>query len=57
MANLGEIRNRLGLRVPPGFAITAAAFQRVIDHNDLQSEIDRRMQAADCGLPRSAART
>jgi pyruvate,water dikinase len=51
MANIGEIRNRLGLRVPPGFAITAAAYQRVIDHNDLQAEIDRRMQAADADSP------
>ena len=51
MANIGEMRNRLGLRVPPGFAVTAAAYQRVIDHNDLQAEIDRRMQAADSESP------
>jgi pyruvate,water dikinase len=47
MANLGEIRNAVGLRVPPGFVITAVAYQRFIDHNDLRTEINRRLQTAD----------
>ncbi|MCU0303101.1 MAG: PEP-utilizing enzyme [Thermoanaerobaculales bacterium] len=47
MANLGEVRNRLGLRVPPGFVISAAAFIRTLEHNDLVTEIDRLVQATE----------
>jgi hypothetical protein len=47
MANLGEIRNAVGLKVPPGFVITSAAYQRLFDHNDLRAEINRRLQTAD----------
>ncbi len=49
MANLGEVKNRLGLPVPDGFVITAAAYQAFIDHNDLQEEINRRFQLLDAG--------
>ena len=47
VANLGEIRNRIQLRVSNGFAITASAYQCFMKQNDLQSEIDRLIQATD----------
>ena len=47
MANLGEMKNRLGLKVPPGFVITAAAWRLLLDSQGLGSEIARLQQAAD----------
>ena len=47
MATLVELRNRLHLPAPDGFAITATAYYRFFQHNDLQVEIDRRFQSAD----------
>ncbi len=47
MANLGEIRNRLGLPVPDGFSITTRAFKRFLDHNVLAGKIAARLSATD----------
>jgi len=51
MANLGEIHNTLGLEVPPGFVITAAAYGRLLDHNDLRPEIHRLIQSVEIDRP------
>ncbi len=48
MANLGEISTRLPeITVPDGFAVTAAAYDLFITHNQLQDEINRRLQALE----------
>jgi pyruvate,water dikinase len=48
MANLGDLTTRLPeLTVPPGFAITAAAYDLFLTHNGLQEEIDRRLQSLE----------
>ncbi len=47
MANLGEIRNRIGLRVPDGFAITAAAAKHFMESSHVQDEINRRLKTLD----------
>jgi len=46
-AQLGEIGSRLGLPVPAGFAITAWAYQRFLDANDLQRRIDQCVEGVD----------
>ena len=47
MANLGEIRNRLGLAVPRGFAITAAAYKAFMEETGLVEAIAAQLHAAD----------
>lgn len=45
MANLGEVKRRLGAATPEGFAVTVCGVARFLRENDLQVEIDRRVQA------------
>lgn len=48
MANVGELRqSQLGLRVPDGFVMTVAAYELFLSHNDLQDEINRRIQSME----------
>lgn len=47
MANLGELKGALGLRVPEGFVVTAGAFYRFMAGNGLQTEINRLFQTTD----------
>lgn len=47
MANLGEIKNRVGMNVPSGFVITASAYRQFFDHHQLNVEIARQMQMID----------
>ena len=45
-ASLGEIRKKLGFRIPDGFVITASGYYLFMLHSDLETEIQRRIQAA-----------
>jgi len=45
MANLGEIKNSLGLNVPDAFVITAYAYLQFIAHNRLEKLIKERLAA------------
>lgn len=45
MARLGELRSGLGLRAPDGFAITAWAYKRFIDYNNLHEKIASNISA------------
>ncbi len=47
MANLGEIKNKIKLRVPGGFVISAYAYERFFDHNNLGDAINEHFQEAD----------
>jgi pyruvate,water dikinase len=43
-AQLGELKNKLGLPVPDGFAISAHAYSYFIEYNNLQSRINERLR-------------
>jgi len=46
MANLGEIGNRIGLPVPPGFAVSATAYKRFLEAADLAAALEERLAQA-----------
>ena len=45
MANLGELKNRLGLTVPDGFVITTRGYHEFMRHDGLQERINCLIQA------------
>ncbi|WP_174897334.1 PEP/pyruvate-binding domain-containing protein, partial [Desulfosarcina cetonica] len=47
MAGLADAANQLQIRIPDGFVITARAFRDFLAHNDLKTEIQRRIQRAE----------
>ena len=47
MAMLGELKNRLGLKVPDGFAVTTHAYERFFMETGLRDEVNRMIQSAD----------
>ncbi len=47
IAQLGEIRSRLGMSVPEGFAITAWAYKHFVAANNLQEKIDTSIHSLD----------
>lgn len=44
-ANLGEIKNIIKLPTPDGFAISAFAFRRFMEHNNFLQKIDEQLKA------------
>ena len=44
-ANIAEIRNRLGLTVPEGFAVTTQAFKSFFDYNGFQPRVESALGA------------
>jgi len=46
-AQLGELKSKLGLPVPDGFAITAWAYKRFVDAGNLQARITEHLQSVD----------
>ena len=45
-ASLGEM-TRAGLRVPPGFAVTTAAYRDFLEHSGLAPQITKTLNALD----------
>jgi len=41
MATLGELKNRLGMRVPEGFAFSTSAYKRFMEYNHLDTMLEK----------------
>ena len=46
-AQLGEIKNKLGLSIPGGFAITAYAYKSFLENNNLEQKIEGLLSGLD----------
>ncbi len=46
-AQLGEIKNKLGLAVPEGFAVTAYAYKTFLENNNLEQRIEHLLSGLD----------
>jgi pyruvate,water dikinase len=55
--NLSTIGTKLGLPIPNGFAISANAFNHLIDFNRLREKIDNKLAQVDIRSPESIERT
>ncbi|MEM4757814.1 MAG: PEP/pyruvate-binding domain-containing protein, partial [Nanopusillaceae archaeon] len=49
-ANLGEM-TKIGLPVPPGFVLTADAYWRYVDYNNLRSKIEEILSKTNINNP------
>ncbi len=47
MANLGELKTSLGLDIPESFVITARSFRLFMNHNSLQTDIEKTIQSME----------
>lgn len=54
-ANLGEVKNKVGLPVPEGFAITIAGFHLFMEKNDLKEEVSKLQMEINPHDPQSLA--
>ena len=55
MANLGEIKNVIGLAVPEGFAVTTVAFARFMARDDLEDKAAKLEELVETHGPRVVA--
>jgi pyruvate, water dikinase len=55
-ANLGEIRSKVHLPIPKGFAITTTAFDELVEYNDMVDEIRRQKRDVNPNDPESIIR-